>query len=228
MLMIRSRMLQNVLRWAIPFVLLPALVIAGAVIFGERRHLFISFAAAALSVLLFLAGIERKKTGTRRLVLTAIMTALCIAGRFIPLCKPVTAVIMLTAMYLGSEAGFLTGAMAALLSNFYFGQGPWTAFQMLAWGLIGWIAGAMAEPLKRSRVLLLCTGLLAGVLYSMIMDVWTVLWYGQGFDLQLYLAKILASLPHLVLYAVSNFLFLFWLAKPFGEKLERIRIKYGV
>ena len=51
-------------------------------------------------------------------------------------------VIMLTAMYLGSEAGFLTGAMAALLSNFYFGQGPWTAFQMLAWGLIGWIAGA--------------------------------------------------------------------------------------
>ncbi|MBQ9110909.1 MAG: ECF transporter S component [Oscillospiraceae bacterium] len=228
MLMIRNRMLQNVLRWAIPFVLLPALVIAGAVIFGERRHLFISFAAAALSVLLFLAGIERKKTGTRRLVLTAIMTALCIAGRFIPLCKPVTAVIMLTAMYLGSEAGFLTGAMAALLSNFYFGQGPWTAFQMLAWGLIGWIAGAMAEPLKRSRALLLCTGLLAGVLYSMIMDVWTVLWYGEGFDLQLYLAKILASLPHLVLYAVSNFLFLFWLAKPFGEKLERIRIKYGV
>ncbi len=228
MLMIRSRMLRNVLRWAIPFVLLPALVIAGAVIFGERRHLFISFAAAALSVLLFLAGIERKKTGTRRLVLTAIMTALCIAGRFIPLCKPVTAVIMLTAMYLGSEAGFLTGAMAALLSNFYFGQGPWTAFQMLAWGLIGWIAGAMAEPLKRSRVLLLCTGLLAGVLYSMIMDVWTVLWYGEGFDFQLYLAKILTSLPHLVLYAVSNFLFLFWLAKPFGEKLERIRIKYGV
>lgn len=228
MLMIRSRMLQNALRWAIPFVLLPALVIAGAVIFGERRHLFISFAAAALSVLLFLAGIERKKTGTRRLVLTSIMTALCIAGRFIPLCKPVTAVIMLTAMYLGSEAGFLTGAMAALLSNFYFGQGPWTAFQMLAWGLIGWIAGAMAEPLKRSRVLLLCTGLLAGVLYSMIMDVWTVLWYGEGFDLQLYLAKILTSLPHLVLYAVSNFLFLFWLAKPFGEKLERIRIKYGV
>lgn len=228
MLMIRSRILRNALRWAIPFVLLPALVIAGAVIFGERRHLFISFAAAALSVLLFLAGIERKKTGTRRLVLTAIMTALCIAGRFIPLCKPVTAVIMLTAMYLGSEAGFLTGAMAALLSNFYFGQGPWTAFQMLAWGLIGWIAGAMAEPLKRSRVLLLCTGLLAGVLYSMIMDVWTVLWYGEGFDFPLYLAKILASLPHLVLYAVSNFLFLFWLAKPFGEKLERIRIKYGV
>lgn len=226
--MIRSRMLRNVLRWTIPFVLLPALVIAGAVIFGERRHLFISFAAAALSVLLFLAGIERKKTGTRRLVLTAIMTALCIAGRFIPLCKPVTAVIMLTAMYLGSEAGFLTGAMAALLSNFYFGQGPWTAFQMLAWGLIGWIAGAMAEPLKRSRALLLCTGLLAGVLYSMIMDVWTVLWYGEGFDFQLYLAKIWTSLPHLVLYAVSNFLFLFWLAKPFGEKLERIRIKYGV
>ncbi len=228
MIVIGNRTLRGVLKWVIPFVLIPAAVLAGALVFGEARHLFVSFAVAALSVLLFLAGIERRRTGTRRMVLTAVMTALCIAGRFIPLCKPVTAVIILAAMYLGCEAGFLTGAMAALLSNFFFGQGPWTAFQMLAWGMIGWLAGILAEPLKRHRAMLLLFGVLAGVAYSMIMDVWTVLQYNRSFSISLYLAKFLTALPHLFLYAASNFVFLLWMGKPFGEKLERIRIKYGV
>lgn len=228
MIVIGNRTLRGVLKWVIPFVLIPAAVLAGALVFGESRHLFVSFAVAALSVLLFLAGIERRRTGTRRMVLTAVMTALCIAGRFIPLCKPVTAVIILAAMYLGCEAGFLTGAMAALLSNFFFGQGPWTAFQMLAWGMIGWLAGILAEPLKRHRAMLLLFGVLAGVAYSMIMDVWTVLQYNRSFDFSLYLAKFLTALPHMLLYAASNFVFLLWMGKPFGEKLERIRIKYGV
>ena len=228
MIVIENRTLRGVLKWLIPFVLIPAAVLAGALVFGEARHLFVSFAVAALSVLLFLAGIERRRTGTRRMVLTAVMTALCIAGRFIPLCKPVTAVIILAAMYLGCEAGFLTGAMAALLSNFFFGQGPWTAFQMLAWGMIGWLAGILAEPLKRHRAMLLLFGVLAGVVYSMIMDVWTVLQYNGSFDVSLYLAKFLTAIPHMLLYAASNFVFLLWMGKPFGEKLERIRIKYGV
>ena len=228
MIVIENRTLRGVLKWLIPFVLIPAAVLAGALVFGEARHLFVSFAVAALSVLLFLAGFERRRTGTRRMVLTAVMTALCIAGRFIPLCKPVTAVIILAAMYLGCEAGFLTGAMAALLSNFFFGQGPWTAFQMLAWGMIGWLAGILAEPLKRHRAMLLLFGVLAGAAYSMIMDVWTVLQYNGSFDVSLYLAKFLTAIPHMLLYAASNFVFLLWMGKPFGEKLERIRIKYGV
>ncbi len=228
MLVIPNKSLRNALRWAIPFALIPAAVLLGAVVFREQQHLFISFAVAGLSVLLFLAGFERKQTGTRRMVIAAVMTALCIAGRFIPLFKPVTAITILTALYLGRESGFLTGAMAALLSNFYFGQGPWTAFQMLAWGLIGWFAGAFADPLKRHRAWLLVYGVLSAIAYSMVMDIWTVLRLGECFDISLYLAKILTALPHTLLYAASNFVFLWFMAKPFGDKLERIRIKYGV
>ena len=131
-------------------------------------------------------------------------------------------------MYLGGEAGFLVGSLSALLSNFYFGQGPWTAFQMLAWGLIGYVAGLMAEPLKRNRVFLLAYGVLSGIAFSLIMDVWTVLWYSAGFDVELYAASVIAAIPHTILYASSNFIFLFFLAKPFGDKLERMKIKYGV
>ena len=62
----------------------------------------------------------------------------------------------------------------------------------------------------------------------MIMDVWTVLWYGQGFSLPLYLAALGTALPHTTLYAVSNVIYLALFARPFGEKLERLRVKYGV
>ena len=162
------------------------------------------------------------------MVLVAVMTAVSVLGRFIPFFKPITAITVITAMYLGGEAGFLVGSLSALLSNFYFGQGPWTAFQMLSWGLIGLVAGFLSEQLKRSRVFLLIYGVVSGIVFSLIMDVWTVLWYSAGFDWDLYLASVGAAVPHTILYAVSNFIFLFVLAKPFGDKLTRIKIKYRV
>ena len=85
-------------------------------------------------------------------------------------------------MTLGSESGFLVGAMSALVTNFYFGQGPWTPFQMFAWGMIGLIAGYLGDPLRRSRIALAVYGAFSGIAYSMIMDIWTVLWYGEGFN----------------------------------------------
>ncbi len=220
--------LKSLLKWLIPFVLMPTLVLLGGFVFRTKFHLFVSFAAASLALLLFFLGFERKRVGTRRLVIVSIMTALCIVGRFIPFFKPVTAITVIAAVYLGRESGFLVGAMAALLSNFYFGQGPWTAFQMLSWGMIGWFAALLAEPLKRHRACLLIYGVFSGVVYSLLMDVWTVLSQNGQFSIPHYLAAVTTSLPHMLLYAVSNFLFLWLLAKPFGDKLERIRVKYGI
>lgn len=228
MILIRSSRARAVLKLALPLGAIPLLVLLGALAFPERLHLLVTLGVAALSLLLFAAGYERRRTGSRRMVLTSVMVALCIAGRFIPLFKPITALTILTAMYLGPEAGFLTGALAAALSNFWFGQGPWTPFQMLAWGLIGLAAGYLREPLLRRRYLLLAYGALSGAAYSMVMDVWTVLWYGGSFSWQLYAAACVTALPHTCLYALSNAVFLRLLARPIGEKLERIRVKYGV
>ena len=228
MMVIKNSRLRILLRYGLPFVGIPLLVILGALVFRGRQYLLISLGVAAMALLCFVAGFERKKIGARRLVLVAVMTGLSVAGRFIPLFKPVTALCILTGIYLGAESGFLVGALSALLSNFSFGQGPWTAFQMLAWGMIGLVAGYLAGPLKKHRWLLLVFGLLSGVLYSLLMDVWTVLWMDDGFHGGLYLGAMAAALPHTVLYALSNVAFLWLLAKPIGEKLERIRIKYGV
>ena len=224
----RLKGLRGFIRVAVPFVLIPALAVLGTLVFDERRHLLVSLGVTVLALLLFWSGFERRQTGSRRMVVVAILTALSVEGRFIPLFKPIAAVTILTALYLGGEAGFLVGSLSAILSNFYFGQGPWTPFQMLAWGLIGLIAGFLANPLKKSRVALIGYGLLAGVAFSMIMDVWSVLWYRGYFDSSYYFVAVGTSLPHMLLYAVSNALFLWWLAHPVGDKLQRLHVRYGV
>ena len=228
MIVIRNKRVRDVLRIVLPFAAMPLLVLLGAVLFDEKQYLLISLGMACMALLFFLTGFEKRRTGGRRMVIVSVMMALCIVGRFIPLFKPVTALTIVTAMYLGGEAGFLTGALSAALSNFYFGQGPWTPFQMLAWGFIGLIAGGMAAPLKKHRWLLLVYGVAAGMVYSLIMDVWNVLWYAGSLDWSLYAASVVTALPHTILYAVSNFVFLYFLARPFGEKLARVKMKYGV
>ncbi len=228
MIVIENAGIRRFIKTAFPFIFIPALVILGAVVFDSRKHIIISLGVALMTLFVFFSGYEKKKTGTRRMVIASVMIALCVFGRFIPLFKPITAVTIITGMYLGSETGFLVGAMSAIISNIFMGQGPWTAFQMLAWGLIGFIAGLLSDPLRKSRVLLLTYGVVSGIAYSFIMDIWTTLWYSGEFDTAVYLSALVTAIPYTVSYAVSNFIFLMFLAKPFGEKLERLHIKYGV
>lgn len=228
MLSIKNKKARGLLRFIIPFILIPAIVAFGALMPGEKKYILVSLAIAVLAVVLFICGFERKEIGTRRLVIVSVMTALSVVGRFIPFFKPVTALTVICAIHLGGEAGFMVGAFSALLSNFYFGQGPWTPFQMLAWGLIGLLAGLLARPLKKSRAMLLTYGVISGIAFSAIMDIWTVLWYNGTPELSLYLGALLSALPYTVLYSVSNLIFLLLLARPFGNKLERIKKKYGV
>ena len=224
---IKSRQLRNIIGTFVPLLMIPAVIIAGAVAGGDRSYLAITLSVVILSVVLFISGIDRKRTGTRRLVLCAVMSALAVAGRFIPALKPVAAIATVSGIYLGREFGFLVGSMSAVISNFYFGQGPWTPFQMLAWGLIGYFAGLMSGTLKKSRAALYAYGLLSGAFFSLVMDVWTVLWAGL-FSADRYLDAVLTSLPHTLLYAVSNLIFLILTSGTFSERLERIKIKYGI
>ena len=228
MIAIKNAGIRSFIRTAFPFIFIPVFTILGSAFFDSGKHLIISLGVAVMTLLVFVSGYEKKKTGTRRMVIASVMIALCVLGRFIPVFKPITALTIITGMYLGGETGFLVGSLSAVISNIFAGQGPWTAFQMLSWGLIGLIAGLAAKPLKTSRILMLVYGALSGIAYSFIMDIWTTLWYSGGFDTAVYLSALVTAIPYTVSYAVSNFIFLLFLAKPFGEKLERLHIKYGV
>ena len=226
MIVIRSARARRILRYLIPFFIIPALIAAGVFLLHERRYALIALLMVLCALILFATGFERKRTGRRRMVLVSVLTALSVAGRFIPLFKPVAAMSILTGMTLGGEAGFLVGALSALLSNFYFGQGPWTPFQMLAWGAVGLFAGLLKRPLSASRAPLLVYGALSGVFFSFLMDVWTVLWYTGGWSPAAYAAALASALPHTALYAVTNVAFLFLFAPSFTRKMNRLCRKY--
>ena len=209
-----------------------AVVLAGALLFPQQYYAWISMAAAVIACLPLLVRFERRSPAAGELTVLAVLVAISSAGRFafawIPAFKPVTAVTVLSAMYLGPESGFIVGALSALVSNFYFGQGPWTPFQMFAWGFLGFLAGLLSRPLQKSKAWLCLYGIWAGLLYSLIMDVWTTLWADGTFVLGRYLAACASALPFTVMYAASNVVFLLILGGPVGEKLQRIKEKYGL
>lgn len=223
---------RSIITFCILLIMIPVVVFAGTVFFGEKYYAWISLCIAILSCLPLFYCFERNKNSSRELSVLAVMISLSVAGRFIfawvPGFKPVTAITVITAVYLGKEAGFVVGALSAVISNFYFGQGPWTPFQMFAWGMIGFISGMLNKKLAGNKVILAIFGACAGLIYSLIMDVWTTLWADGNFNLTRYFASVVISLPVTVEYAVSNVIFLLMLNKPIGEKLERIRKKYGL
>ena len=197
----------------------------------ERYYILISLFIIAGSLAVVFARLDKRRTGVRRLTLISVMTALSIVSRFIfaalPAFKPMSAIVILTGVYLGPEAGFVCGALSAFLSNFYFGQGPWTPFQMAALGIIGFLAAILFSR-KRNLPLLCLYGLLSGVFYSCFLDTWTMLWTYGTINGEGYLAALAAAIPYTILYSVSNVIFILLLDPPFGKRLGRIITKYRI
>ncbi len=202
--------------------------VSASIFMREKSYVAAILIVIFLSYLLFALSFEKRKTSSRRLVLVAIMTALSVLGRFIPVIKPVPALTIITGIFLGPEAGFLTGSMTAVISNFFFGQGPWTPFQMLGWGLIGFFAGVFSGAIKKNTLLRVIYALLSGILYSFLMDIWTVLWTYKEFTFSAYLAALISAIPHTLSYCLSNVLFMILLYPYFQKKLDRLMKKYDI
>ena len=234
-LVIKNAALRRFLKIALPFVLMPAAILLGSWVFGEKEYAWTILVLVVFSLLLFYAGFEKRTVGTRRMIILAVMTALSVTGRFIfaviPGFKPITAIVIITAIWLGGESGFLVGSLSAVISNFYFGQGPWTPFQMLGWGLIGLLAGVLFRKglLRRNRLSLsVFGGLAAFFLYGGVMNPAAMLLYQPSPSWQLLVAYIVQGIPVDLVHAVSTFLFLWLLAEPMLEILDRIKTKYGL
>ncbi len=188
---------------------------------------------AVMSCVPFFLSFENSRPLAKELVITAAMTAFSAAGRLIfapvPFFKPVSAVVIMCGMYFGKETGAVAGALSAVISAVWFGAGVWVPFQMLSWGFIGFAAGiAGKRGLSQKPVLLCVFGVAAGVIFSCIMDVWTVLSADGAFSIDRWAALTVSALPVTAVYAVSNVVFLLILRKPLGKRLERLKTKYGV
>ena len=136
--------------------------------------------------------------------------------------------VIITGIAFGGRAGYVTGAMSALLSDVFFGQGPWTPFQMLCWGVIGFFAGILFCDKKIKLWAVVLYSIFSGVLFSVVMDIWTVIAIDNTFNFVRYGEVLLASIPFIAIYIVSNVVFILILTKPFMKKLTRIKLKFDV
>lgn len=208
--------------------------ILSVTLYQDRQYNLIAITLVVLSCIPFYFKYERRKPQTREIVVLAIMVALTMVSRVLfmvtPNFKPVTVLVIICGMIFGKESGFLCGSLGALLSNFFFGQGPWTPFQMLSWGLIGYGAGLLNRNrmLEKNIAALYIYAIFAGILYSLVMDVWTVLSLDNTFSMTRYLASIVTSLPMMAIYVVSNLVFMKLLKKSMMQIFNRVKIKYGM
>lgn len=207
-------------------------VIAGVLLWQDQRYNLIIILVLIASMMAFYFQYEYSSVKTREVVIVSIMVALAVVGRMLfillPSVKPVSALIIILAVVFGSQDGFLAGSLSALLSDFVFGMGPWTPFQMIAWGLIGYLAGMFSKQLYQNQWLLYLYGLISGILFSLIMDLWSVLTIEQTFNLTRYLVTFLSSLPVIVIYMISNVVFLILLKTTMFRILQRVKVKYGI
>lgn len=188
---------------------------------------------AVVCLAFLLLGFDRSEPGLRQIMPVVVLSALASAGRvlFAPLpdVKPVSALCILAGVVYGRRSGFLVGALAAFVSNFFFGQGPWTPWQMYAWGMVGYLAGVLGDrgAFERTGVVL-AFGFISGLFYGFILNSWYIVGYVHPITWPSALIAYGAGLPLDAVHGAATVGFLALVFVPWRGKLERIKRAYDV
>ena len=215
--------------------LIPLTIFIGVYYLGGRKYYFIALLILVETMLPFFLIFEGRKPQARELTVIAVLCAIGVVGRaaffMLPAFKPVLALVIIAGVAFGGETGFLVGAMTMVASNVLFGQGPWTPWQMFSAGIIGFLAGVLFRKglLRRSKVSLCIYGAIASiVIYGGIMNPAAALIYTETLNWKLLLTYYVSGIPVDLIHAVATVLFLWLAAEPMLEKLDRIKVKYGL
>jgi len=202
----------------------------------EDSFLWLSFGIVILSILFFFIRFESRSVEPRELVLLAVLASIAAVGRIpfasLPSVQPTTFVIMMSGFVFGAESGFIIGAVAAMASNMLLGQGPWTPWQMAAWGLVGLTAGAFRKSrMMNSKIGRIFFGIVWGFLFGWIMNIWgflAIVQSGTPLDWKAFLLYIVGSAVFDSFHAISNVIFLLVFGDLWLKILTRFKRKYGL
>jgi len=214
---------------------IPLTIYIGIYFFADRKYYFITLLVLIETMLPFAFVFEKRKPQPRELIVIAVLCAIAVAGRaaffMLPQFKPVVAIVIIAGVAFGGEAGFLTGAMTGFVSNTFFGQGPWTPWQMFAFGIIGFLAGVLFKKgLLRLKRISLCIfgGISTFFIYGGIMNSASVLMFQGSPTKEMFFTAYLQGIPFDLVHAAASVVFLAIFARPMLEKLDRIKVKYGL
>ena len=216
------------------FLLIPGTLLLGRSLPG--RWYYLTATAIVVEIMLpFFAAFESRRPQARELVILAVMAALAAVSRvafvFLPYFKPLTGIVMLTAVAFGPQAGFLTGAMAIFASNFFFSQGPWTPWQMFAYGIAGFLAGAVFHGRQKwqNPFVMAAFGFLAVLLIvGPLLDSCTVFTMLTSFTREGLLLIYGQGVPVNLMHGAGTAVTIAVLGKALLKKLSRLQTKYGM
>lgn len=211
----------------------PLTIYGGMRLLDNRKYYFISFLIILETLIPFCLAFESRKPKSRELVVISVLCAIAVTSRavffMVPQFKPVVAIVILSGVCFGGETGFLVGAVTGFVSNFFFGQGPWTPWQMFTLGIIGFVSGALFSKgfLPKTKVSLCIFGFAATfVIYGGIMNSASVIMWQEKITKEMIISAYLAGMPFDVIHSLSTAFFLWFISQPVIDKLERIKVKY--
>lgn len=186
-----------------------------------------------VALLLFFWRFERRGTSSKEVALIASLAALAALSRvpfaIIPNVQPTTFLVILSGYVFGWQTGFMVGAIAAVVSNMFLGQGPWTPWQMVAWGLAGASAGLLRQLRPRlSMAEMVIFQFIWGYLFGWLMNLWSWLTYVYPLTWQSWMATQLASITFDSYHAIGNSCFTLLLGRRLIAILERFRRRLSV
>ncbi len=215
---------------------IPLIIFVGVMYLGNRYYHVTAMSVLLACMIPFFLVFESRKPKARELVTIAVLCAVGVAGRaaffMLPQFKPVLALVIISGVAFGGETGFLVGAVTMLVSNILFSQGPWMPWQMFSMGIIGFLAGVLFRKglLRRSRGSLATFGAFSAVIiYGGIMNPTAALMYNaQTLNWEMLKAYYISGLPMDLIHAAATVVFILIAAEPMLEKLDRIKVKYGL
>ena len=224
---------SNIVTLIIFFLLIPATLFLGTMIPGRSYYITSTLMILELMVPFFMA-FEGRKPQARELVVIAVMCAIAIVARTaipIPHFKAIFAVIMLSGIAFGPEAGFMVGAISAFASNFFYGQGAYTPWQMMAYGAGGMLAGFCFAKgrLPQKPWVMAVFGFFATILWvGPLLDCSHIFLMLSVINRDSILAALLSGFPVNLSQAICTVLIMLLFGRALLDKLDRVKTKYGM
>lgn len=217
------------------FFIIPITILFGTFFLDDRKYYFISLLMVIYAMIPFAMIFENRRPQARELVIIAVLSAIAVAGRgaffMLPQFKPVIAIVIIAGACFGAESGFLVGAVAGFVSNLFFGQGPWTPWQMFCFGIIGFLSGVLYKRgiLKDTkRSLCIFGGLSTFFIYGGIINISSLLIFMPRFSWKALLATYVSGFWFDIVHTFATVFFLYIISQPMIGKLERVKTKYGL
>lgn len=202
-------------------------------VFQVEHSAILSLFVGVVSLVIFFLSFEKQRPPLKQVMPTITLAALAAAGRiiFAPFydVKPVSAICIIAGIVFGKRSGFLVGSLAALVSNFFFGQGPWTPWQMYSWGLVGYVAGVLAaKNAFAKKPVLYAYAFLSAFMFGLFMNGWYVIGFVHPITWESVVLAYAAGFPFDCVHAIATVAFLLLLYEPWRKKLARIVKKYDL